>query len=157
LHRRTNPEDKTEKELEKHVAPAIRHHMQNFLASIDARSRPVSDIEQGYISTASCILANNSMKLGRSLAWDPERQLVVGDSEANALLRQVSSAVHAPRSLGETCNRCLWLAHSTLSNLRLTFSEARSLARVPCEAMRVDGFGNSMNNRRVGKLMPVDL
>jgi len=82
------PEDKTEKELEKHVAPAIRHHMQNFLASIDARSHPVADIEQGYISTASCILANNSMKLGRSLAWDPEKQLVVGDSEANALLRQ---------------------------------------------------------------------
>ena len=25
---------------------------------------------------------------GRSLAWDPEKQLVVGDSEANALLRQ---------------------------------------------------------------------
>ncbi|MEO6804450.1 MAG: Gfo/Idh/MocA family oxidoreductase, partial [Granulicella sp.] len=82
------PEDKTEKELEKHVAPSIRHHMQNFLASIDARSHPVADIEQGYISTASCILANNSMKLGRSLAWDPEKQLVVGDSEANALLRQ---------------------------------------------------------------------
>ena len=55
---------------------------------IVARSHPVSDIEQGYISTASCILANNSMKLGRSLAWDPEKQLVVGDSEANALLRQ---------------------------------------------------------------------
>ena len=82
------PEDKTEEDLEKHVAPAIRHHMQNFLASIDARSHPISDIEQGYISTASCILANNSMKLGRSLAWDSEKQLVIGDSEANALLRQ---------------------------------------------------------------------
>src|SRR3954469_25522534 len=82
------PEDKTEKDLEKHVAPAIRHHMQNFLASIDARSHPISDIEQGYISTASCILANNSMKLSRSLAWDPEKQFVIGDSEANALLRQ---------------------------------------------------------------------
>src|SRR3954471_17116499 len=82
------PEDKTEKELEKHVAPAIRHHMQNFLASIDARSHPIADIEQGHISTASCILANNSMKLVRSLAWDPEKQLVIGDSEANALLRQ---------------------------------------------------------------------
>src|SRR3954469_6140576 len=78
------PEDKTEEELEKHVAPAIRHHMQNFLASIDARSRPIADIEQGHISTASCILANNSMKLGRSLTWDPEKQLVIDDSEANA-------------------------------------------------------------------------
>jgi len=65
------PEDKTEKDLEKHVAPAIRHHMQNLLTSIDARSHPISDIEQGHISTASCILANNSMKLSRSLAWDP--------------------------------------------------------------------------------------
>ena len=36
------PEDQTEKELEKNVAPAIRHHMQNFLASIDARSHPVT-------------------------------------------------------------------------------------------------------------------
>jgi predicted dehydrogenase len=82
------PEDKTEKELEKHVAPAIRHHMQNLLAAIDMRSRPVADIEQGYISTASCILANNSMKLGRELTWDAERQEVANDREANELLRR---------------------------------------------------------------------
>jgi predicted dehydrogenase len=82
------PEDKTEKELEKHVAPAIRHHMQNLLAAIDTRSKPVADIEQGYISTASCILANNSMKLGRELAWDAEQQEVVNDHEANELLRR---------------------------------------------------------------------
>ena len=29
--------------------------------------RPVADIEEGYISTACCILANLSMELGRSL------------------------------------------------------------------------------------------
>ncbi len=68
------PIDKTEPDLEKHVAPAIRHHMQDFLAAIDARSKPVADIEEGYISTASCILANMSMKLGRTLAWDPHSQ-----------------------------------------------------------------------------------
>jgi predicted dehydrogenase len=82
------PEDKTEKELEKHVAPAIRHHMQNFLSNIDSRGKPVADIEQGYISTASCILANMSMKLGRELTWDPDKQEIVNDSEANALLRR---------------------------------------------------------------------
>jgi predicted dehydrogenase len=80
------PEDKTEKELEKHVAPAIRHHMQDFLAAIDSRGKPVADIEQGYISTASCILANNAMKLGRTLAWDPQKQQVLNDPEANKLL-----------------------------------------------------------------------
>jgi predicted dehydrogenase len=82
------PEDKTEKDLEKHCAPAIRHHMMDFLAAIDKRSRPVADIEQGYISTASCILANLSMKLGRSLTWDAAQQRVVGDEEANQLLRR---------------------------------------------------------------------
>jgi predicted dehydrogenase len=80
------PEDRTEKDLERHVAPAVRHHMKNFLEAIDARSRPVADIEQGFISTASCILANNSMKLGRSFSWDAEKQMVVGDEEANLLL-----------------------------------------------------------------------
>jgi predicted dehydrogenase len=80
------PEDKTEERLEKHVAPAVRYHMKDFLAAIDARGRPVADIEQGYISTASCILANLSMKLGRSLAWDADQQRVAGDDEANRLL-----------------------------------------------------------------------
>ena len=43
---------------------------------------------KGYISTASCILANISMQLGRTLAWDPAKGQVVGDDEANRLLRR---------------------------------------------------------------------
>ena len=82
------PEDKTEKDLEKHVAPAIRGHMKDLLRAIDARSRPVADIEQGYISTASCILANLSMQLGRSLRWDAVRGQVIDDAAANRLLRR---------------------------------------------------------------------
>ena len=80
------PEDKTEKDLEKHVAPAIRGHMKDLLNAIATNGRPVADIEQGYISTSSCILANMSMKLGRSLTWDAAAQRVVNDEEANRLL-----------------------------------------------------------------------
>ncbi len=80
------PEDKTEKDLEKHCAPAIRHHMLNFLDAIATRGKPVADIEQGYISTSSCILANLSMDLGRSLAWDAKAGRVTGDEEANRRL-----------------------------------------------------------------------
>jgi predicted dehydrogenase len=80
------PEDKTEPDLEKQCAPAIRHHMQNFLANIDSRGKPVADIEEGYISTTSCILANMSMKLGRTLAWDAEHHRILHDEEANRLL-----------------------------------------------------------------------
>ena len=83
------PEDKTEEALERHVAPAIRGHMKDFLAAIDNRSKPVADIEQGHISTASCILANMSMALGgRTLQWDPVKHRVIGDEEANRLLRR---------------------------------------------------------------------
>jgi predicted dehydrogenase len=82
------PEDRTEKDLERHVAPAIRGHMRDFLAAIDARSRPVADIEQGYISASSCIMANLSMKLGRSLTWDPVAKQIRNDNEANGLLRR---------------------------------------------------------------------
>jgi predicted dehydrogenase len=82
------PEDKTEKDLERHVAPAIRAHWKDFLAAIDSRGKPVADIEQGHISTACCVLANLSMRLGRSLAWDPAAQKVRGDEEANRLLRR---------------------------------------------------------------------
>ena len=82
------PEDKTEKALEKHCAPAIRGHMKNFLSCIATREKPVADIEQGYISSASSILANLSMQLGRGLEWDATNSRVMGDEEANRLLRR---------------------------------------------------------------------
>jgi predicted dehydrogenase len=80
------PIDKVEKDLERHVAPAIRGHMKDLLRCIENRTRPVADIEQGHISTASCILANQAMKLGRSLTWDAAKHQVVGDAEANRML-----------------------------------------------------------------------
>lgn len=82
------PEDKTERDLEQHVAPAIRYHMKDFLKAIAERGRPVADIEEGHISTATCIMANLSMKLGRSLTWDAPNQRFLHDDEANKLLRR---------------------------------------------------------------------
>ena len=82
------PEDRDERDLERHVAPAIRGHMRNFLEAIRTRGRPVADIEEGHISTASCILANLSQRLNRTLTWDATRQVVERDEEANKLLRR---------------------------------------------------------------------
>jgi predicted dehydrogenase len=82
------PIDETEPDLERHVASAIRGHMRDFLKCIESREKPVADIEQGHISTASCILANIALQLGRSLAWDPATHTVPGDEEATALLRR---------------------------------------------------------------------
>jgi len=82
------PEDRDERDLERHVAPALRRHWADFLAAIRTRGRPVADIEQGHISTTSCILANLALQLNRTLTWDAVRQNVVGDEEANRLLRR---------------------------------------------------------------------
>ena len=90
------PEDLKEKNIEIHAAPATRRHMQNFLQAIDTGGKPVADIEQGHISTASCILANISMKLRRPLQYDPINRIVKDDEEAAAMLQRKyrSSWIH---------------------------------------------------------------
>jgi predicted dehydrogenase len=88
FEREKYPEDVTEKRIELNAAPATRRHMLDFLAAIDRRSRPVADIEQGHISTASCILANVAMQLGRPLRYDGNKREVLGDPAATALLRR---------------------------------------------------------------------
>jgi len=82
------PADITEPDIELNAAPATRQHMLDFLSAIENKSKPVADIEEGHISTASCIIANLSMKLGRPLAYDPVTKTIKGDSEATGLLKR---------------------------------------------------------------------
>ena len=82
------PEDVTEKMIELHCAPATRAHMLNFVQAIESGAKPVADIGEGHISTASCILANLSMQLGRPLVYDPVKREVKEDAQATALLRR---------------------------------------------------------------------
>ena len=82
------PEDVTEADIELNAAPATRRHMLDFLAAIEKRSRPVADIEQGHISTASCIIANLAMELGRPLTYDPKKRVIVGDNAATKRLQR---------------------------------------------------------------------
>jgi predicted dehydrogenase len=82
------PEDLTEPQIELNAAPATRLHMLDFLNAIEKNTRPVADIEEGHISTASCILANMSMELGRPLIYDPATKTIKGDEKATAMLRR---------------------------------------------------------------------
>jgi len=82
------PEDLTEKDNELNAAPATRRHMIDFLEAIQNGTRPIADIEEGHISTASCILANLSMNLKRSLVYDPKTRTVIDDPEATQLLER---------------------------------------------------------------------
>jgi hypothetical protein len=69
-------------------APASRRHKQDFLKAVAERGKPVAPIEEGHTSSASCILANVALATGRTLEWDPKAQRVIGDEEANGLLRR---------------------------------------------------------------------
>jgi predicted dehydrogenase len=82
------PEDLKEPQIELNAAPATRLHMLDFIKAIENNSKPVADIEEGHISTASCILANLSMDLGRPLVYDPATKTVRGDEEATRLLKR---------------------------------------------------------------------
>ena len=82
------PEDLTEQSIELFAAPATRLHMLNFLKAIEEKGRPVADIEQGHISTASCILANLSMKTGKPLTYDPKKREISGDAGTKGLIQR---------------------------------------------------------------------
>lgn len=82
------PEDVKEPDIELHVASATRRHMTNFLDAIDKGTQPVASIEEGHISTASCIMANLSMQLQRPLSYDPAKRIIIGDDEATKLLQR---------------------------------------------------------------------
>jgi predicted dehydrogenase len=61
-------------------------HMGNFMACVKDRSTPISDVFTHHRALTTCHLANIAIRLGRKLAWDPEKEQIVGDEAANAWL-----------------------------------------------------------------------
>jgi len=49
-------------------------HWANFLQCIKSRQRPMSDIETGYRSTATCLLGNAAFRSRMRLDWDDRRE-----------------------------------------------------------------------------------
>nr|WP_262914092.1 Gfo/Idh/MocA family oxidoreductase [Portibacter lacus] len=88
LEKELFPEDVGEKGIEIHAAPATRGHMLDLLSCIETGNKPVADIEEGLISSASCILANVSMDLGRPVKYDHLNRVIVDDLEASKLLQR---------------------------------------------------------------------
>ncbi|HEY7118486.1 MAG TPA: hypothetical protein VH475_17990, partial [Tepidisphaeraceae bacterium] len=58
----------------------------NFIDSIKNNKIPIADIERGHRSTTCALLGMLSLKLGRSIDWDAERQTIPNDAEARKLL-----------------------------------------------------------------------
>jgi predicted dehydrogenase len=65
---------------------AIVNHMGNFFDCIRAGKKPISDFESQHRSATTCHLVNLSIRLGRPLSWNAEKEEFVGDAEANTWL-----------------------------------------------------------------------
>jgi predicted dehydrogenase len=61
-------------------------HLQNWLDCIQTRKTPIASVEIGHRTASVCHLCNIARQVGRKIKWDPEREQIVGDEEANRLL-----------------------------------------------------------------------
>jgi predicted dehydrogenase len=61
-------------------------HQRNFIESILSGQPPVATAEIGHRTGTICHLNNIAMLLGRKIKWDPVKEQVIDDSEANRLL-----------------------------------------------------------------------
>ena len=63
-------------------------HMGNFFDCVQSRRMPVSDVLSSHRTVSTCHLGNISMRLGRSLKWDPVKEEFIDDKEANTWLKR---------------------------------------------------------------------
>jgi len=67
-------------------------HRRNFLDCVRSRAETVTPIEVGHRSVTIAHLGNMAMRLGRCVRWDPDRECILGDPEAERM------AARTPRS-----------------------------------------------------------
>ena len=66
------------------------NHKANFIKAVRSRKREDQngEILQGHYSAALCHLGMIAHRVKRQLVFDPEKEQIVGDDEANALLKR---------------------------------------------------------------------
>ena len=63
-------------------------HIQNWIDCMNTRSTPNAPVEAGHRTATICHLANIARELRRPLQWDPDKEIFVGDDQANALIHR---------------------------------------------------------------------
>jgi len=61
-------------------------HFQNFFDAVAARQEPVSDVFSHHRALSTCHLASIAARLGRKIQWDPDKETIVGDTEAQTFI-----------------------------------------------------------------------
>lgn len=68
-----------------HLGRSPGHH-RDFLNAVKTRGQLIAPAEVGHRTASICHLVNIAMLTGRKLKWDPQREQIVNDSEANRML-----------------------------------------------------------------------
>lgn len=75
-------------------------HLRNWIECIKTRRRPHADVEIGHRAASLCHLGNVARDVGRTIRWDPDREVCVGDAQAQALCSRERRAGYELPDLG---------------------------------------------------------
>jgi predicted dehydrogenase len=67
-------------------ADATSLHLKNFIECLRSRQRPLAEVETGHRSSTVPHLGNIAFRTGHKISWDAQREEIVGDANAAALL-----------------------------------------------------------------------
>ena len=68
--------------------PISDNHHRNFLDSVKSRKPTITPVETAHHSLIPGHLGLISMLVGRKLKWNAKKEQIMGDAEANRLLRR---------------------------------------------------------------------
>ena len=75
--------------MQEHAGESIdTPHARNFLDCIRSRKEPRVEIEEGHLASSLAHLGNIVARTGRAIRFDPSTESVIGDAQANALVKR---------------------------------------------------------------------
>src|SRR3546814_18854147 len=84
-------------ENEIHLYDSPEQH-KNWLECIVNGQTTISPEEVAHRSCSACLFAHVAMKVPRKLFWDPVRELIINDDEANSLLSRPQRNTYGTKS-----------------------------------------------------------
>ncbi len=82
------PEPWTEARKVEGEREPLARHVRNFLDCVKSRKAPNADVEAGHLVATACHLANISLRIGRPVRWDADKEEITGDREASRMLER---------------------------------------------------------------------
>ncbi len=85
-----HPKSLLDVEIEPETASLFRseRHDQNFINAVKARKRAVTTVAEAVRSDIISQMSNIAIRLGRKVLWDPKKEKIVGDPQAEKMMHR---------------------------------------------------------------------